>query len=229
MVVQMDRLRRLLLMFGGLAALLVLPGVSRADYDINYGFDNSLSQQTINISPAQTGTTITGHTVPPPNYDVTITSDGRTLHGTGSTIDSPSAGNVDVITFTAASPYAWTYFDFQLDATNKNTPTGTTGLTITISGNGGTYSEILNFPWEGNSGENQHYMITAINGQWFDTVTINYTAPSGVTNHIQDIHTIDVASVQVIPAPPGVVLAGMGFLSLGLLRLRRVWAGRAAV
>lgn len=226
MVVWKDRLRGCVLMAGGVVALLGSAGVSRADYTIEFGFTNSLQEQTIGFSNVS-GTTIMGNTNPPPVYDVFVTSqDGTDLRGNGAHVsnNTDNKGPVNWVVFTPQSNYAWTYFDMQLDALNKDVASS---VKITVSGNGGTATATLDFPHEGNNGENQHYQVIATNGQWFNRVEVQYLGPDTSGNH--EFHNLDVASLQVVPAPPSAVLAGAALLSVGLFRLRRGWANRVAV
>jgi hypothetical protein len=232
MLVQKDRLRRRLLMMGALVGLLALPSVSHGAYVITYGFVNSPELQGVSFAPPTTGTTITGNTNPPPTYDVSVTSlEGITLRGGGRNVTNNTnadAGFREVDIFNSAG-VQWTYLDVQLDSLLATAPPEAL-LTISVF-QGATLvaTQTLLFPWEGNQGENQHYMVFATGTDWFNRVRIDYNS---TTNTIQDMHHINVSStirLTVVPAPPSAVLAGAGVLTLGLFRLRRTWKGKAAV
>jgi len=213
-----------------LAALgtVMIPANGRATISFDAGICNPSDgcNQSINFTPAVTGTTILDDTNPPnPFYQVSATSDGTVvLHGSGSTIDNNAGGGFTLLILTPVCPapdglcYGWTTIEFQADSLIGTQPTGTTGLVLTAMDQFGTLfsSPSLAFPWEGNNGENQHFHV---HSDYPNTVItelrINYTDPLGGGNTIQDIHNIDVHSVPVpVPEPSSFLLVGLSLLAI---------------
>jgi hypothetical protein len=191
--------------------------------------------QSVNFSGAGSGITITGNTNPAPVYDVEVNSlQGFTLHGSGGVIDTGVGGlGFNAISITPDLPYAWTYIEFMLDATIKTHIGGDLTLTATNQFGSTFSSGPLNFPWEGNSGTNQHYYAEATGGDLIRSLTISYVdadcvAPTDVCNRIHSIENIDVkyAMVNMVPEPATLALFGLGIA--GLAATRRRQTGNAA-
>ena len=216
-----------------LFGLALLPTISRADITFDYGLCNSSDgcDQSVNFSPANSGTTVIGNANPPaPFYNVYIDSlEGLTLHGSGSTVDTgggPLSG-FNSILIRPQDGYTWGAIEFQLDSVigTRNRVAG--GLTFTAydATNVG-FSFLANLPWEGNNGENQHYQFHAINDEVITSLQISYADPfCGTTpafcNTIHDIHNIDVNTTTMIPEPEtyAMLLAGLGLM--GFIARRR--------
>lgn len=100
------------------------------------------------------------------------------------------------------------------------------GLTILdeLLHHNGAYSEpkSLNFPWEGNNGQNQHYHVLATGSDVITKVVISYDPPDPLpgetVNAIGDIHNIDVTTV---PEPTSLAIFGVGAFAIAGYRLRR--------
>ena len=200
----------------GLCATLAVPVNTQATIQFNYGPCNPSDgcDQSVNFTPANSGTTVTGDTNPPkPLYDVYIDSlEGLTLHGSGSTVDTgnPGPGFTSILIRPEAG-YAWGAIEFQLDSMNNNQPNGTGGLLFTVKDNLNSFTTFsANFPWEGNKGENQHYHFHAIDGESILSLQIDYTDPLGNGNTINDIHNID---VNTVPEPTTLSLMGISLLA----------------
>lgn len=135
------------------------------------------------------------------------------------------AGFTD-ITFTPEAGYAWGAFEFQLDSMTKDDIAG--GLTIAgVNQDGILTSYSVNFPWEGNNGENQHYTLYATGTDVIVQVLISYQDPhctsstAGCTpNTISDIHNIDL-NTRRIPEPMTAALVGVAAAGAGFSRRRR--------
>jgi hypothetical protein len=88
----------------------------------------------------------------------------------------------------------------------------------------GAYSESkpLNFPLEGNNGQNQHYHVLATGSNVITKVGISYDPPAptdgGIANTIGDIHNIDVTTV---PEPTSLAIFGVGAFAIAGYCLRR--------
>lgn len=209
----------------------VFPANSRADMSFLLDSCNTSDgcNQTINFTPATSGTTIFDDPNPPnPFYSVSATSDGiLAIHGSGSSIDAVNGLGFVTLTLTLlpnpdGTQYAWTAFEFMLDSIDKTQPLNSTGLVLTVKDEKGNLisSPSLAFPHEGNSGENQHYLVRATNGEAFTQLILNYTDPfplTGDPNHlintIQDIHNMDVHSV-LVPEPSSFLLVGLSLLAI---------------
>lgn len=225
----MNNSRSRLLLLAMLLGASVVPTMAKADILFRYGMCNPSDgcDQSLGFSGGPTGTSITGNTNPPhPLYDITATS-STSLHGSGSTIDTgPGGAGFTDLTFTPEGGYAWGAFEFQMGSTNKNQPLHTLGLTLSAVNQSGlvyTFSG-LEFPWEGNRGENQHYTLYTSGSDVISQVIVTYQDPlcsptAGCTpNTIQDIHNIDFNTRQ-IPEPSSAALlaavaAGAGFAAL---------------
>jgi hypothetical protein len=209
-----------------LLALALVPATGQATILFDYGLCNPSDgcDQSVNFSPANSGTTVVGNTNPPlPLYDVFAQSlDGATLHGSGSTVDTGVGGpGITSIQFWPEAGYAWGAFEFQLDSANGDQTVGTAGLTFTVfDGDGTPFVFLANFPWEGDNGENQHYHFHATNGEVIALVRIDYSDPLGQGNTINDIHNIDV-NTRLVPEPSTVALLAIGLISLGWIRRKR--------
>lgn len=189
-------------------AMALCPAVGPAGFVIGQG--SIATTQSVNFTPANSGTTVVGDTNPAPVYPVFVDSlQGQTLHASGSTVDTgvggPGFNSIDLRPDTA---FAWRGIEFTLDSFN-NIPLNSTNITITAFDdlNGDSSSATLTFPWEGNNGDNQHYFATA--DGVVDVITrlvLSYSDPNG--NTIQDIHNIDVNSVSVVPEPSSILLSG---------------------
>ncbi|WP_158287760.1 PEP-CTERM sorting domain-containing protein [Falsiroseomonas bella] len=186
--------------------------------------------QSVNFHGAGSGVSITGNTNPAPIYDVVVQSlEGITLHGSGQVVDTGVGGTgFNSIIITPALPYAWTYVEFMLDATAKTHVGGSLTLTVTDVNGQAVSSTALNFPWEGNSGTNQHYYVQASGGDVIRSLTISYVdtdciSPTAACNRIHSIENIDIKStrIDVVPEPAAMVLFGLGLAGLGLTRRRR--------
>lgn len=182
----------------------------------DYGLCNASDgcDQSINFTPAQTGTIVVGDTNPPkPKYTVFATSDGvLVLHAAGSTIDADNGLGFTTLVLTPEAPYGWGVIEFQLDSLNKSQPLGSGGLTLTAWDQfGSEYSFAANFPSEGNHGENQHYHLHADFGEVITKLQINYVDPLDRGNAIQDIHNIDVNTLAA-PEPATFLLVGGGII-----------------
>lgn len=206
---------------------LMFPANGRAD--MSFVLDNCTSadgcNQSINFTPASTGTTVTGDTNPPqPLYDVTASSGSSlVLHASGSTVDTGSGGpGFTLLILTPQTGFMWSRIEFQLDSMDATQPLGSTGLVLTATDQWGNVipSDSLAFPHEGNNGENQHYLVIATNGEFIKELRISYTDPfplTGDPNHlintINDIHNIDVGTVITgIPEPSSFLLVGLSLL-----------------
>ena len=179
--------------------------------------------QSVNFAPANSGTTVTGDTNPAPVYDVFVDSlQGQTLHGSGSGVDTGGGGpGFNSILIRPDIGWAWSAIEFQLDSFASHEPLDGSGLTITAYGGPNQtdpVSQGLPFPWEGNGGENQQYIATAINGDLIYSLQIDYLPTDG--NTLQDIHNIDVQSEQV-PEPSTLLVLGASLMGLGIVRRRR--------
>lgn len=209
---------------------------SEAGFTIGYGFDNALQQQTVGFSPPTTGSSIVGNTNPGPVYDVTATTleSGVVLRGNGGHVgNNADAGNnivgLKALKFVAESGYAWTYFDFQLDSTIVKDPALVAGkleLTIKLYDAFDNFlaHQLLDFPHEGDRGENQHYFAKAFDGAQFSRIDILYAPTYNTNNRIHEIHNIDVATVPAAPVPEPASLAvwAMGAAGMAFGR-RRGW------
>lgn len=204
--------------------------VGQATIIFNQGVCNPSDgcDQSVNFSPANSGTTVVGDTNPPsPLYNVYVDSlQGLTLHGSGSTVDTGNQGpGFTSILIRPETGYAWGTIEFQLDSFKGDQPQGTGGLTFTAwDQSNTTFSFNADLPWEGNKGENQHYHFHGINGEVITQLRIDYADPLCVTgapcNTINDIHNIDV-NTQVIPEPGSIALLALGLLALGSARQRK--------
>lgn len=208
-------------------AIAFVPATGQANILFDYGLCNPSDgcDQSVNFSPANSGTTVVGDTNPPaPLYNVFADSlEALTLHASGSTVDTgPGGPGITSIQFRPEAGYAWGAFEFQLDSSNGDQPLHSTGLTFTVVDqfNNSTVFSDVEFPWEGNTGENQHYHFHAINGEVITLVRIDYSDPLGEGNTINDIHNIDV-NTRFVPEPSTVVLLGLGLISLGWIRRMR--------
>lgn len=196
--------------------------------------------QTVNFTPANLGTTVTGDTNPPkPKYQVFVKSlddpDLLLLHGSGSTVDTRDAsdtnkqgpGFTSVLIYPEAG-YAWGSIEFQLDSMDKDQALNSGGLTFTAFDQFGNQFDFnALFPHEGNKGENQHYSLHGIDGQLITSLRIHYQDPdadcqrdSTLCNTISDMHNIDV-NTQRVPEPGSLALAVIGVVGAGLGRRRQ--------
>lgn len=187
--------------------------------------------QTINFNPSAggpiTGTVIVGDTNPAPVYLVkaeSIETPQLTLHGAGSHIANDTAKdgwNKIEIYVAPGEGYAWDAFEFQLDHlkpdNNAPFPSGTIQLEAYSLLINAWVTDSLDFPYEGDNGENQHYKITASGGDLFDRIRIIYDSAD---YRIHEVHNIDVHSVSV-PEPSGLALVGLGLIGACLTTRRR--------
>lgn len=201
--------------------LALLPTVAGATIVYERGFCNpSLGcDQSVNFTPASSGTTVVGDTNPlKPLYNVYVDSlEGLTLHASGSTVDTGNGGpGFTSILIRPEAGYAWNAIEFQLDSMMKDPGLDSNGLRSTITfvatdQYGATHEFTDLFPWEGDSGENQHYHFHGMDGQVITSLALDYqfTNADGVKNTIRDIHNIDVNS-HVVPEPSSLALLGLG-------------------
>jgi hypothetical protein len=121
------------------------------------------------------------------------------------------------------SGWGLSLIDFQLDSMNKDQPIDIGGLSFTATDQYGTHFVMnTNFPWESNSGENQHYRIDALDGQLITSLRIDYVDPLAAGNLISDMHNIDVKSdVAPVPVPSAAVLLLSGLSGFGLMGRKR--------
>jgi len=212
-----------------LAGIMLMPSIGHATIigGTEAGTCNPVPcDQTVNFAPANSGTTVVGDTNPAPVYNVFVDSlEGLTLHGSGSTVDTGVGGPGFLsILIRPEAGWAWSVIDFQLDSLISSPTPLQSGLTLTaIDQNSVPWVFNVDFPWEGNNGENQHYFAQGLSGELITSLQIDYTDPNaGEGNTIQDIHNIDVASVRV-PEPSTLGLFSVGLLSLfgfGMMRRR---------
>ena len=190
--------------------------------------------QTVNFSPASSGTTVIGDTNPPkPDYQVFVEDlTGLTLHASGSSVDTGVHGpGFTSILITPEAGYAWGSIEFMLDSMDKDQLTGP-GLTLTaIDQFDVKWIFNTNFPYEGDKGENQHYSLHGLDGQVITSLQIDYRDPDPACrtdptqcNTINDIHNIDVGT-QMVPEPGSLALFGAGLTLAGVSR-RRLRQGR---
>lgn len=208
--------------------ILGLPAISNATVVLNTVHYDCPQPgcQTVNFV-SNSGSTIQGNTNPAPVYNVYVDSlaSGVSIHGNGSNVNN-AAGNgsglLSILLYPEAG-WGWSLIDFQLDSLNKDQPTDIGGLSFTaIDQFGVSWVMPANFPWEGNSGENQHYRIDALNGELIKSLRIDYTDPLQQGNMISDMHNIDVKSdVAPVSVPASVWLMLSGIGGLGAISRKR--------
>lgn len=216
--------------FSSVVALLLLPSAARADIILQLGMCTTAEgcNQSINFTPNQTAVMVVGDTNPAPVYNVFATSldPNVLLNGNGSTLengsDTPSSMfAMPSFSLAPQTGFLWSTIEFQLDELNSKQPLNSGGLTFTVLDQLGTTTTINTvLPWEGNSGENQHYTLTGQNGELIKMLTVSYTDPLAAGNGIQDMHNIDVATTT-IPEPGTIGLLGVALLGFGLNRRNR--------
>ncbi len=224
----MARHRRNLSILAGMLGLALWAAPARAGIVLGYeNFNPTGPLQSVNFLNQPNAITVVGDTNPNPQYNVDVTSlEGINLNANGSNVengDNKKAGFSSIsIAPQAGSGYNWTFIDFRLDSTNGKQPL-TGDLTLTAyTAAGGIYSASnLNFPWNGNNGENQDYYAQATGNDRITKIVITYTDSTGGKNTIQDIHNIDVKSAAVPePGTLALMICGSTF-ALGGVSIRR--------
>jgi hypothetical protein len=199
---------------------------SRAGFIIDY--DKIKTEQSVNFTPANNGTTVVGDTNPAPVYNVfadllSAPGAGTILHGSGSVVDTGSGGlGFYTIAIRPETGYAWTAIEFMLNSMQNLAKDTSERLTITAYNGAYSESKSLNFPWEGNNGQNQHYHVLATGSDVITKVVISYDPPDPLpgetVNAIGDIHNIDVTTV---PEPTSLAIFGVGAFAIAGYCLRR--------
>lgn len=220
-------------LLAGLVATICGQQVSRAGFVADYGFLNPAGKQAVGFTPKKSGWSILGDTNPNPVYDVTASSlEGKTLLGNGRNVTNDADTNntiygLKAVSFVAATGYAWNYFDVQLDSTIVTDNSLVAGLNelrfelfVNATDSMAALSQTLDFPWEANSGENQHYYALANGGNTFSRVDIIYTPTFNSDNTIRDIHHVNVVAASV-PEPTSIAMWGLGAVGMMFVRRKR--------
>jgi hypothetical protein len=202
------KLKRWLVLSIGLFAIVAMPGISRADFDIAEG-NNPQVDENVLLTSGMVAHTIIGETNNT-HFPVEVTSAGQVLN-------SPSSGQarvqanvgtllgIDSINLTGGATYTSIIFNL-----NGNKDSKGTTATITVTGFDALNNpETLTKAFTLGSGSN-FYTITAINGERITKV--GFTTPGG----IDDIRQIRIGGARAVPEPASFALAGLGLGIVGL-------------
>lgn len=210
--------------------LFVALAPSYAAIQVFQGTTSHGSTQTINFSPSQAnGTTVVGDTNPPPQLFFNFTAN-NTLHPNGSGIDTVNGlGYTTLSVAPQLSTIGWTYMDFQADSLLKDISPSLNSLfkfTVNYVNSAGVaqtpYMITLNFPWENNNGDSQHYYMTATGGDVITSFSLAFSDPAHPANTIQDIHNWDIITASVpVPEPASLAIWGIGALGCAMAGYRR--------
>ena len=207
------------------SCLLAVSVVANAGVIFDYGICNPANgdcDHSVLFSPANSGQTVTGHTLPGSGYTVFAESpEGLNLHGSGGSVDAGNGndGFLSLLLY-PESGWGWRQVEFQLNS-DLNLPPQVDVLQFTAWNQlGATFIFDANFPWEANNGQNQHYHFHGTDGDLITKLRLDYD-PGTTGNHIGDMHNIDVNSavVPAIPEPGTLALVASGVV--GLSRRRR--------